>query len=112
MTDEKRQPVYTPPPAPGVLPDGKRVFAAGYYLKGVRQAALIFAVSEVEARGRLEDQLQSAGLRLQDLTEPLAEITHSPFGHWLINSHGVGVAWRDTTLTEVGQGVPISNGGY
>lgn len=70
------QPAYTPPPAPGVLPDGKRVFVctdhAGHYPVGV--ASVIIADSEVQARGLLEEELRTRGLN-PDEPFTLQEVT-------------------------------------
>lgn len=64
MTDENRQPVYTPPPAPGILPDGKRVFiCTDHDLHWpVGGGSVIIADSEVQARGLLDAELTSRGL--------------------------------------------------
>ena len=54
-----RQPVYTPPPAPGALPEGKRVFmcsVAGHVV------ATIVAISEEDARGLYEEELKARSI--------------------------------------------------
>ena len=59
MTDSQVQPVYTPPPAPGILPDGKRVFMCSIVGHVV---ATIVAVSEVDARCLYEEELKALGI--------------------------------------------------
>lgn len=69
------EPFYTPPPAPGILPDGKRVFVCtdhdGHYVGG---ASVVVAFSEPEARGLLDAELRTHGLNPNDPVYTLREI--------------------------------------
>ncbi|KKB80792.1 hypothetical protein VW35_00865 [Devosia soli] len=82
MTDEKRQPFYTPPPAPGILPDGKRVFVSTDHASHwpVGCASVVVALSEEQARGLLDAELRAHGLN-----------PNEPY-----------------TLKEIGQGEPVA----
>lgn len=69
------EPFYTPPPDPGPLPDGKRVFVstdhAAHYVGG---ASVVVAFSEAEARGLLDAELRAHGLNPNDPAYTLREI--------------------------------------
>lgn len=70
------EPAYTPPPAPGPLPDGKRVFVStdhdSHYPVGA--ASVVIAFSEPEARGLLDVELRAQGLNPNDPVYTLREI--------------------------------------
>lgn len=59
MTDDHVQPAYTPPPAPGALLDGKRVFICSIAGQIV---ATVVAISESDARGLYEEELKARGI--------------------------------------------------
>lgn len=70
------EPFYTPPPQPGALLDGKRVYVstnhACHYPVGCGSVAIAF--SEPEARALLDTELIAHGLNPQDPAYTLQEI--------------------------------------